>query len=468
MDIPVELIELIAQNLTKKDIKNLRLASRRLAEITADFLYRTIFLSPDPLDLMHAESALAHFPSLIRTIIVSPLRYAMIGRADHLFRVECSKGRTSLPDNHRYFEHVEMGYKTYRTLRQRVGHHGGKTQMNQLLQRVLRTAPNVRKMTIANRHRHQELTDWEMARYCRWGDCPMSRAMHGMFRVGHLKAYDCPRTSEFTNSMFAIVPAGTAKIKEVFMDSIDSRGSLPGPYYYEHHTFYGMPIETFDNPYQYTYQSIVFAGNLKKLRLNLDDKVPEEVKIEGGAFSMFLSKTKNLEFLSLDTRSQYLHLDYINEHGDWFRHTLGSTRLPKLRVLVLEKIAMTGNELVSFLEGSPALRHLVIEDAFLKDNLWRLLIEDIKASTHLGAIHMNFLSGGFDAHFSWSSRTHYVDHHGDVGKFVFHGGPNPFSQDMIHEHINETYGKYPYALLSDNCPPRRPRNVAQEYNEKYF
>lgn len=70
MEIPLELFQNIAQRLQKADLKRLRLTCKGFAENAIPFLFDTVFLSADPLDLESADLIFRHFKTSLKVVIV--------------------------------------------------------------------------------------------------------------------------------------------------------------------------------------------------------------------------------------------------------------------------------------------------------------------------------------------------------------------------------------------------------------
>lgn len=201
-------------------------------------------------------------------------------------------------------------------------------------------------------------------------------------------------------------------------------------------------------------------ANLKKLRLEVDEKyctrpilhiatLPEHAKYEG-VMARFLTQAQNLEYLFLD-------MPCMDTNG-LSDQTLRTCRLPMLRLILLRGTCMLRDELITFVRGSPALEHLVIENCRLGNYLWKDLIALIK--TLLKSLHMTPLFGGFADLYSSPTVYFYEDSRGDVEKYLLHDGPNPFSDEALSRCLdrpreNEFWN-----------PPVTCK--AMEYYERYF
>ena len=79
-------------------------------------------------------------------------------------------------------------------------------------------------------------------------------------------------------------------------------------------------------------------------------------------FGICLSNARNLKTLFLNHIRDFIIKSIFN-----FDFTLFDNQLPRLRVLILRDIYIIENKLISFIENSTKLKHLVIEYYYLKN-----------------------------------------------------------------------------------------------------
>ena len=143
MHIPPEILQKIAQNLHRHDLKQLRLTCKGISEYITPYLFDSLFISTKPLDVEAAEQILIHFQTLVRTIIVSPLKYRVLSKLRYKQRVRYVRDFKSLPYRSRFEEHIEMGYKQYCIVQKRAEQMESEISMHAFLRKALQSAPNV-------------------------------------------------------------------------------------------------------------------------------------------------------------------------------------------------------------------------------------------------------------------------------------------------------------------------------------
>jgi len=445
MDLPVELLDMVLQHLSKPELKHLRQTCKRLGMVSVPFLFDSIFISCDSLDQEHAALALKRFRNSIKSVVLCPLRYPKLIRQRYKNFVHCNRRRQAIPKHPKFDEHMDMGYKEYCSLQERAGNKSSWSRIDELLQRILMEAPCIYRVVITYRTRFKRLTDLELAKYCRWETCHLPREMHVLFRLTPLQSLETSRSPDIARAIFTIPPAGTRKIKELVMEPT---------HLYE--GFFKIPIERFDEPSCFTFQVSVFMANLIKLRLDIDEMSQHGGRIvqEKGSLVRFLAQAVNLEYLAL--RFRHASSDKL------FRFTLGGCQFPKLRILVLERVGVICNELLSFLANSPRLKHLVLERCWLNGYPWIDFLNQIKASGDLEALHIGRCSEGFRIPDYHRDRWHYFrDLDRDLQDFLLHDGPNPFGQDKMAVYL---------AQYADTPPAVRyapPRSFARLYHHEY-
>ena len=337
--------------------------------------------------------------------------------------------------------HMAKGYTIYCRIEQRISQSSASTNFEDMVERVLREAPNARKVIITHRKRLQHMQDEELRQYCPWLRCPLTPKRHELFRLTPLQSLGDSRSSRIAQSFFAIIPAGTKKIKEVMMQTPGPNGGV-----------FRMPIEGFASPVRYTFQVSTFMASLLKLRLDIDDVSKEKEPLHKRTMAKFLSQARNLEYLFLGTSESC-------DNG-MFRFTLGCCQFPRLRILVLQNTGMDGADLEPFFKGAPKLKRLVLEGCITTGSLAEELLELIRAVTTLKALHMNCVFQRLGSVWGQKESFHYWDYHGDVENYLLHDGPNPFSAQQLERYASDCRRK-----CFKNCP--EPRK-AEEYYSTYF
>ena len=183
MDLPLELFQDVARRLSRKDLKELRLVCKQFAENLVPLVFDSVFLSMHPSDLDKTNEALVNFRPFIKTLILCPLKYGGITRQAYHDRVRGFMPIKRLPYRSRFQEHIKMSYRCYCRVQKRASAREVRSKMQRLVRTLLETAPSLNRVVLTHRHRHIDFTDLELACYCRWKTCSISRDMHLMFRI---------------------------------------------------------------------------------------------------------------------------------------------------------------------------------------------------------------------------------------------------------------------------------------------
>lgn len=435
-----EILENIAKHLIKSHLKKLRLAGKKLSEVAIPFLFNSVFLSRDPTDLKKAENVLVHFNSCIKTVVVSPLRYGNIDRIGYKRLVIKYRGRHNLPETSCFDEHVKMGDKQY-GLRDELS----ECSMAQAVRKVVADGSKIRKLVITHRRRHEDLTEIEFCKYCRWADCPIPHEDHTMFRLSPLESIVNSSASDIGLPVEALLSEPNAKIQVLILEPSSTLG-----------TSFSLPVIFFSRKPESMMDSMsAFLGNLTKLRLTIDQWFDGRTReLSSGAIAKQLALACNLEYL-------YLELLRPAVERSTFTNTLGGCHFPKLRVLIVRGTGMADDGLVTLFHHSPELKHFVLEFCYLDGYLWKDVLREIKDSTNLESLHMNGLRGGFEEAAGFGPFATYYDTDGYVDEFMFRDGPNPFSLEQLRLYDPEWWHKEQEGALLMS-------RKALEYYNMYF
>lgn len=422
MDLPLELFQDIAQRLSRRDLKQLRLTCKRLAENTVPLLFDSVFLSAVPRDFERAKATVAHHGSLVRTFVVSPLEYQTIDEEIYQYKVDRPEYGGYSPTRADLDKHKQLGYGLYCELQCQEEKAHAELSMHERIRTVLKGAPNVRKVVITCRDR---FSDSEVAKYCRWKGCAIPQEEHAVFRLRPLNIYryrhtDTPST-DLSDTLLAIASVSTAEMTTLVMEP-DGTSRI----------YFRMAIETFSWRHDQMDQMSTFMATLTKLHLNIGEpEDPESLLLETGISAHVLSKAWNLEDLSLDfstsPRRRHLVPNPSSLPPERLRYTLSDCCFPKLRTLELKGSAMFRNELIPILKKFPKLKHLALVDFHLTDYLWMNLIEEIKLNGNLQSLHLGTIYGHFDDQQPANIFRSWWDSRGSIPKYLLDDGPNPFS-----------------------------------------
>jgi len=137
MDLPVELLDMVLQHLSKPELKQLRQTCKRLGMVSVPFLFDSIFISRDSLDQEYAALALERFRNSIKSVVLCPLKYPKLIRPRYKNFVHCNRRRHAIPKHPKFDEHMDLGYKEYCSLQERAGNKSSWSRIDELLQRIL-------------------------------------------------------------------------------------------------------------------------------------------------------------------------------------------------------------------------------------------------------------------------------------------------------------------------------------------
>lgn len=439
MNLPAELLEHILVYLSKGDLKRIRFVSKNLAEIAVPFLFNSVFLSRDVSDLEKAERFLASFITTVTTAVVCPLKYANLSRRRYEKLVACRSKPFDKLDC--FDDHIEAGYRQYSIANQRTAQASLRTRMEELLRQVVREGPKFRKLVVTHRSSYRVMSDKEVKSYCCRDPCPIPLPSHNLFRLTPLQSMISANDSNIGRPLLSVLGESNLRIKEFIMDPCRARVG-----------FFKLPIDTFVQSPATLKQMSHFLGSLTKLRLDLDEQFQGKPHLfSTGIVTRQLRHAQNLQCLFLDLRSPgYLETTFCD--------TLEGCEFSKLRVLILCRYTLEGDELVTFLKHSPRLKHFVLQSCWLEGYFWKDLIEDIKVNTKLESIHLNALYEGFEAASGMEQTDWYVDSNDDVENYVLHDGPNPFSIGFLSKYPKDWWRQ------KGNTGP----DWAQEYYGRYF
>lgn len=470
IQLPLELVQEILRPLSRKDLKKLRLVSKTLANIVTPLCFDSIFLSIDPLDLGKARNILKSFTPLIKTMVISPIRYANLGEEKYRECVQSLErpGHQITTRTH-IDEHMKLGFKEYNGIQDRSSHRSAHYKMLRCLRVALETSPNLEKVVVTHRRRYTELTGLELAKFCSFEECEIPFEMHALLRLSpHQSCWGLP-SPDVSYALSSIIMFSQPRMRELIMEPCDK------PFI----RFEVKIASAFEAPFTDTprrdeinFRSGLsrlrvlascdvtkFISNLTRLRLGIDISwMPKSPKTR--MIPSILAHARELECLFLDGLTGYLNDpdDPDDPVVSSFRYMLHGCRFPKLRVFVLGNSAMHGDELLPFLTSSPLLKRLVIDDCCLSHQRWEHLIEGIKLNTRLDDLFMDVLWEAFFGSEDWVY-VHYADCAGDINDFIFHDRPNPFSGGKRKQYKD---------MWWSNRRFREPSMRVKEYYEKYF
>ena len=454
MNLPLEVLNNVLQNLPKKDLKQLRLVCVSLVDKVAPFLFDSVFISRDPLDLDKAVLLLKTFASMFKSVIISPVAFEQLSsRSQYQDRVTTVKSVMRCPPHSRFKEHIKQGYHEYRIVQERSSRPDTEDRMLHLFETVLSNAPCLKQVVITHRRRNTNLTGQELAKYCRYKTCGMPVKMHGIFRLDPFQSTDGFYSPNLNKILHMALTASGPKMVEIVMDH--RNGQHP----------FSAGIDTFVIFDGLLTRPFTALSKLTKLKLHLD---------KSRDFSPVLFRTGIVaQQLSYAVGLEHLYLGAVQMDDDWqfhvpsksmFHYLLKGCHFQKLETLVLDSCEMQGEELLPILRKSPDLKELVLCHLSLQEYTWMDLIAKIKEDTQLRILIMDGLTdGGLETTSHYNPNFHYdptlrpklsefVDCTDDINNFYFGDGPNPFASGALEKYIEKWF---PNGL--ERCPPGKSR-----------
>ena len=434
MNLPLEVLNIVLRSLPKKDLKQLRLVCVSLVDKVAPFLFDSMFISLDPLDLEKAVLVLETFASMIKSVIISPIAYEQLTRQQYRDRVMFLKSGVRCPPRSRFNEHIQQGYREYCIVQERASQPDGLHRLLHLFGTILGNAPCLKQVIITHRRRNTNLSGQELAKYCRYKTCGMPAEKHDMFRVDPFQSHDGFYSPNLGTLVYIALTASGPKMAELILDH--QNGMYP----------FSAAIDTFHLLDGFLPRPFTALSKLTKLKLHVNkSRDISPVLFRTGIVAQQLSYAVNL---------QHLYLGAIRCNDNWrfafpsksmFYYLLNGCRFNKLQTFVLDGCEMQGDELLPFLKTSSDLEELVFCGLSLADYTWRDLIAEIKAYTRLRVLIMDCLTdGGLETghHYDPILRPklpYYVDCANDVNEFYFGDGPNPFAADTLEKCIEKWF-----------------------------
>lgn len=430
MDLPTELLYEVIRYLPRKDLKQLRLVCSALVEPVASLLFDTVCICATHEDLEDARQILKHFGCHIRTVIFSPLTFESLNKSSYGRAVSEVCEGLKIRDCG-FKKHLDLGFKTYRRLRQEALDILSTGEISTLLHSVLSNAPKVRKIALLNRTRYKALTNATLLDYCPLPSCKIPYAVHRNFqifpRIPAVGLGDGNRTM-----MRSVITAlsRTSSITEMITDFGDD------DYHY-------LTTSNFDTSGRHMNQAFGFLENLTKLNLSVTTASQADLNaLHDMSVAKALTKAVNLRQLCIDVGSPMA--DFLDTSlTTAFNAILYGCTFPKLRSFGLAFGDARQDELVSFLKTHQNIEILVLDCITLKAGFWMEVIDTVRQHLPVKIVQMNQLYGGFEA-----EKIEWMDCFSDIANFMFNDGPNPFSAREVARYCSDRENGRPLICIT--------------------
>jgi len=416
MDLPPELLQEVLRYLLKNDLEQMRLVCKALSELGAPHLFHSIFLSANVADLEDARLSLTHFKHYIRTVIISPMYLETL--SESAYRSEAVAGfqlAKATRNGNRWQEHLDLGFEAYCRQRQEAFAILSTGEISKLFCEAAGGSSNIHKVVFTNAPRQKKLNKTSVQEYCPIAACKIPCETHENFRmIPRLQATgfgDGKRS--LACSVIEAFSTTTPSVKELTAEFIDD----------DHHF---LTPSAFEMTPRQTSRTSAFVANLTKLRLCLTvNSLADEHAILNRTVAKVLSNACNMRCLFIEIGFPMgLYTDQTGTTA--FQATLNGCSFPKLRAFILAFGSARQDELVSLFEKSPLIEVLVFDGMTLQSGFWKEVVESARQHLPIKTIQMNQLFRGFEE--PWARENlEWMDYFHDVGNFIFHDGPNPFS-----------------------------------------
>ena len=421
MRLPPELQTLICQSLTKTELKCARLACRSFNRAAIPFLFDEVFVAANYSILDTADLVASRFGLYIRTINLSIIDYNFFSKKKFVDNISTRTERIALRLSFEEFDaHVEHAFDLYNKARREDLEITDSGELMAKLCLILGKLPRTRKF-IATRHDSGLLCrlgdllhpnfPWKKDILCPFRDCKLSVSDH----IGFLDQSD-PRYSTRREPLhLAMVAISVAK------PTITELAIL---YHRENAIKY---VDSFFLSERQSARLKSQCQSLKRLRLGLG-KSPGENNYYGTTVAKALSVAVNLESLSIDgdfpfrtTTRELRPLTIVSS-------LLGDCQFPKLKSLKLRFVSSRDDELLDFLENSPGLIHLKLENFYLESGLWERVLEIIRSTVTLKSLRLHEI-------WAWISDTEdyemYYEHPVLLSHASLQNGTHPIADETM-------------------------------------
>ena len=418
---PPEIVSLVCGFLQKDDLKQVRQVSKIWEQAAIPYLFNKIFISQDITDFRIAKLIICQFQHYIRTIVFSSINYTKVNR-ETFRRAFIDNIRMSGIDDNLNTDHSDYAFALYCIMRNKQQESITKDTSSAYLSFALTNLPNIQKIMLTDTSSSRSMSRQSMQvhqprelKACPVEDCDLTPMDHlpGVFRETVF-----PRTGS-TNPWRVVLSALSttkANVRELTME--------PGTMYL------GTNSAAFSMPPWGLSQAILSFRNLTKLRLSLFVDIDEFTTGPNPchayrSVAKLLNNAINLENLSFDLCGEPWSSSSL------FHGVLGQCRFPKLKSLILAFLTSSDEDLLRLLNHSKRLEHITLSGHTLATGSWMRIADWIRASLPLlKHAELDQLYGGFD---EFSDIEEYVDLYGDVGKFLFASGENPFAKKALEK-----------------------------------
>lgn len=404
MDLPPELLSIICSFLHKFDLKVVRQVCQKLNHAAVPLLFNLVYITADRADLANSRLIGQRFGPHVRKLIFVAKHYYSYTRSKHDTAVLSNGHIEATP------EELEASYAEYCAQRREWRELTSIGEDVLHLSNAFFTMPNIERVCVSDglaiAHTVPDWTSSQELREERMKKTWLRPA--SPFNVCH----DSPMEDKeeawrpFLMIMCAISLSGQS-IKHI---------SLP------------LPMDTFDQSPQNLQHLVNVLQHVQTLSMSLSSYygfAQEEGYFKQGKVAQILGAAKNLRSLCLYMDAEE---DYTLNGTSFFSAILRDCEFPMLKILCLQLLRFTEDEIVSFLcLHSSTLARFAIDGANLDSGSWKSLLDCTQEKLRLVCVTMTQLYDGFEA--PWDG-IEWVDH-GEVEAFYTGNGGNPFTSEAL-------------------------------------
>ena len=425
MRLPPELQTLICQNMTKAELKCARLVCKSFDRASIPFLFDEVFFAANYSILDTADLIASRFGLYIRTINLSIIDYNVFSRKAFVTNIERRMGRTLERLTLEQFNaHVEHAFDLYNKARIEDLEITDSGELLAKLCLTLTKSPKLRKFIATNYDSgllcglgdllHPNFP-WKRDILCPLKDCKLSVSDH----IGFLHHSDPLYSTRREPLHLAMLAISVAK---------PTIAELAILYHRENAIKYENSL--FLTARQSARLTSQFQS-LKSLRLGLG-KSPGENRCDGSTIAKALSAAVNLESLSIDGDFPFSTTRREFPAPTMMSSLLGSCQSPKLKSLKLRFVNSGDDEFLYFLENSPGLTHLKLDNFYLESGLWERLLEETCSTFPLESIRLHNVR-------AWiSDRKEYEIYYEDpvlLSRPPLWNGNNPIADEVMSPNV---------------------------------
>ena len=392
MRLPPELQSLVCRDLTKTELKVARLVCKSFDQAAVPFLFDEVFVAARYSDLEIADLVASRFGAYVKTVTLSCVEYENLSMGDYFERI--ARSTSTLPRINGHLAHAFGVYSKVQEENLEIMNSG---KLIAKLCFILGKSPNTRKMILTDHGNHCDgyyrsrlnpHDPWRKDELCPFQGCELSESDHMRLHVRPSPPYQMTQ-NPFHLAMLAISMANFT-ITDLAMIHYSHRNYHTDCCSFLTKDSFMMTVEQF-------HHLSLQLQHLTKLRMRLDDE-DEETQSQNSYASQpiakALSSAINLESLFIEGNccSEYVPREFALTTMSNF---LGGCQFAKLRSLILKFMNSKDDELLEFLESSPALKHLTLVEFELESGSWEFVAQRIRSLLRLKSVMLDRLSCGF-------------------------------------------------------------------------